>query len=231
MHPSIVEITIEKCGPKSFKRSLLVSKIYDISVPLQEKMPLWPGDPGFKWTQTKSIERGDAANISNISLGSHTGTHIDAPVHFVQGAKTIDKVSVETLIGKATVFNIDSRQRITEDDLKKLDLEGVTRALFKTRNSNLWKTGEFTDDFVAFDIPAAQYLAGKGVQLVGIDYLSVGPFEDGVGVHQAFLENEIVVVESINLSEVPAGDYELICLPLRILGSEGAPARALLREF
>lgn len=208
-----------------------MSKIYDISVSLQDKMPLWPGDPGFKWTQTKSIEQGEVANLSKISLGSHTGTHIDAPVHFVNDAKTIDKLPIEMLIGKAIVFEVDSEQRISETDLKKLDLEGVTRALFKTRNSSLWESDEFTDDFVAFDIPAAKYLAGKGVQLVGIDYLSVGPFEDGVGVHQAFLENEIVVVESINLSEVPAGEYELICLPLRILGSEGAPARALLREF
>lgn len=208
-----------------------MAKFYDISVNLQESMPLWPGDPGFKWTQTKSLEEGDVANVSVISMGSHTGTHIDAPVHFVKGSNTIDKVPVEVLIGKATVFQLDCHNRITAADLVKLDLDDVDRALFKTRNSGLWAKADFTPDFVSFDIPAAKYLVGKGVKLVGIDYLSVGPFEDGVGVHRAFLENNIVVVESINLSEVPGGEYELICLPLRVLGSEGAPARTLLRKL
>lgn len=208
-----------------------MGKIYDISVSLRESMPLWPGDPGYNWTQTKSIEKGEAANLSKMSLGSHTGTHLDAPVHFVKGAKTIDQMPVEALIGKVTVFEVDCMHRITRGDLEKLDIGGVSRALFKTRNSSLWSRDDFTADFVSFDVSAAEYLAGKGVQLVGIDYLSIGPFEDGVEVHQAFLKNDIMLLESVNLSGVAPGDYELICLPLKVLGSEGAPARAILREL
>lgn len=208
-----------------------MSKIYDISVSLQEKMPLWPGDPGFKLTQKKSMAKGATANISAISMGSHTGTHIDAPAHFVNGAQTVDKIPVEVLIGRASVFELDCPHHISVGDLETLDLDGVSRALFKTRNSDLWAKGEFTQDFVSFDMSAAGYLVDKGVKLVGIDYLSVGPFEDGVGVHLAFLGSGIVAMESINLSQVPAGEYELICLPLRVLGSEGAPARAVLKEL
>jgi len=207
-------------------------RIYDVSVAVHPAMPTWPGDSGFKRSLVHSIKEGASSDLSFITMGSHTGTHVDAPAHFIQGGPTVDELPVDTMIGQVIVFGLDVEKEITRSDLEVLDFDGNTRVLFKTRNSSLWELGKFTPDFVSFAPDAAQYLVGKGIKLVGIDYLSVGSFyEGGEYVHRIFLRNGVVVVESINLSDVSPGIYELICLPLKILGTEGAPARVLLREL
>jgi len=208
------------------------NKIYDISVDLKESMPVWPDNPEFKLEFQQSMAEGDEANLSLISMGSHTGTHVDAPSHFVQGAPTVDTMPLDILIGEATVFELDVKHNISATDLERLDLDDVKRALFKTRNSDLWQQEGFTPDFVFFDLSAAEFLIERGVKLVGIDYLSVGEFkgEEGVDVHRILLKNGVVVVEGLNLSGIHPGNYEIICLPLKLIGAEGSPARVVLRE-
>lgn len=206
-------------------------KIYDISIPLRAGMPVWPGDPGFKRTLFASFEK-VGYNVSMIMMGSHTGTHVDAPAHFIEGGATVDTFSLDVLVGQVIVFELAAEKEITRSDLEVLDFNDNTRVLFKTRNSSLWELSEFTPDFISFAPDAAQYLVDKGIKLVGIDYLSVGSFyEGGEYVHRIFLGNGVVVIESINLLDVPPGTYELMCLPLRIIGGEGAPARVLLKEI
>lgn len=205
--------------------------IYDITVTMQPSMPIWPGDPGFERTLYRSIAGGDSADVSIIKMGSHTGTHIDAPAHFLLGAPTVDELPLDVLVGEAGVFALEADDRIMSADLEKLKLDGYSRILLKTRNSSLWSGEGFTPDFVSLDPSAAEYLAEAGVKLAGIDYLSVGAYDDGVQVHRILLEHGMVVVEGLNLSEVMPGKYELMCLPLKILGADGAPARVLLREL
>ncbi len=205
-------------------------KLYDISIELRPGLPVWPGDPGFKRALYASFEKA-GYDVSMITMGSHTGSHVDAPAHFIEGGATVDMLPLDILVGKAAVLELGVEKEITRSDLETLDFGGNIRVLFKTRNSSLWELGEFTPDFVSFAPGAAQYLVDKGIKLVGIDYLSVGGFyEGGEYVHRIFLGNGVVVVESVNLSDVPPGIYELMCLPLRIIGGEGAPARVLLKE-
>jgi len=206
-------------------------RIYDVSVSIRQAMPTWPGDPGFGRTLVHSIEGGASSDVSEIRMGSHTGTHVDAPAHFISNGATVDKLPLDILVGEAAVFELDVQSRIIQTDLELLGIAGEVRVLFKTRNSALWKRDEFTDDFVSFSPEAARYLVEQGVKLVGIDYLSVGEYSKGVEVHHAFLENGVVVVEGLNLSSVKAGRYEMMCLPLKILDAEGSPARVLLREL
>lgn len=202
--------------------------IYDISVGIHESMPTWPGDPGFERTLAHAISEGASSDVSVIRMGSHTGTHVDAPAHFLQGAPTIEQLPLDVLVGEVMVVEIESEKSITAQELEAAGVAGETRVLCKTRNSALWETPEFTTDFVYFTPDAAEYLAGVGVRLVGIDYLSVGEYHQGVGVHQAFLKSGIVIVEGLNLSGVEPGRYEIMCLPLKIIGADGAPAQVLL---
>lgn len=205
-------------------------KIYDISVPLRPGIPIWPGDPGFKRALFASFEK-VGYDVSMITMGSHTGSHVDAPAHFIEGGATVDMLSLDILVGQVVVFELDVEKEIARSDLETLDFGDNIRVLFKTRNSSLWELDEFTPDFVSFTPDAAQYLVDKGIKLVGIDYLSVGGFyEGGEYVHRIFLGNGVVAVESINLSDVSPGTYELMCLPLRIIGGEGAPSRIVLKE-
>lgn len=206
-------------------------RIYDISVSIRPAMPTWPGDPGFNRTLVHSIEGGASSDVSEIRMGSHTGTHVDAPAHFISGGATIDKLPLDILVGEAAVFELDVQGQIIQADLEFLDITGEVLVLFKTRNSSLWKRDEFTDDFVSFSPEAARYLVDQGIKLVGIDYLSVGEYQKGTEVHRVFLENGVVVVEGLDLSNVKAGRYEMMCLPLKILDAEGSPARVLLREL
>ncbi|MCL6473060.1 MAG: cyclase family protein [Firmicutes bacterium] len=206
-------------------------RIYDISIPIRESMPTWPGDPGFERSLIRSIKAGAAYEASVIRMGSHVGTHVDAPAHFVLGAGTVDKLPLDILIGEVAVFELDVKEKITRDDLEGLKLADRRRVLFKTRNSKLWESDEFTPNYVYFTVDAANYLVGRGIRLVGIDYLSVAKFENGAEVHRIFLENGVIVIESLDLSAVRPGDYEIMCLPLKILGADGAPARVVLREL
>jgi arylformamidase len=207
-------------------------KIYDISLTVSPRMPVWPGDPPVWLERTMKLEDGDLANVTTFRSGVHAGTHIDAPFHFVPNGKTIDEISLEKLIGPVQVVEItDSVGLITGEILSKVDIEGgVKRILFKTRNSMDWERqiSTFQTDFVAVDATAAQALVNLGVQLVGIDYLSISPFFDQIPTHKILLEAEVIILEGLNLSQVSAGIYELFCLPVKLGGSDGAMARAVL---
>ena len=212
-----------------------IMKIYDISVLVYDGTPTWPGDPQLKMSLASSIARGDAANVTHLDMGAHTGTHLDAPFHFDANGTGIDQLSLETLVGPCRVFDLTSvTGNITAAALEKCDWRGVTRALFKTRNSQHWAKDdhEFDKEFTALAADSAAHLIEKGVELVGIDYLSVEAFGSKKHpVHEILLGMGVVIVESLNLSEVPAGDYELIALPVKLKDADGAPARVVLRTL
>jgi arylformamidase len=176
--------------------------------------------------------RGDAANVSQMSFGSHTGTHMDAPVHFVRGGEGIDRMPLDAAMGRARVLEIQDFTSINPDELVPHGIGSGERIIFKTRNSSLnWWTHEFIEDFVYISREAARYLAEREVRTVGVDYLSVGGFhKDGVETHQALLGAGIWVIEGLDLSRVEPGEHELICLPLKVEDGDGAPARVLLRR-
>jgi len=203
----------------------------DISVPLYTGMVHWPDNPPVSIERMMDIDRGDTANVSKLSMGVHTGTHMDAPVHFFPGGKGIDTMPLAATIGLARVIEIQDPESIKPDELRKHQIQSGERILFKTRNSTrCWQTDDFVKDFVYISHEAAEYLAAQQVQTVGVDYLSVGGFfKDGVETHHALLSAGIWIIEGLNLSNVQAGTYELICLPLKIEGSDGAPSRAVLR--
>ena len=204
----------------------------DVSVPLRSGMVHWPDNPPVRIERMLDMERGDAANVSLISLGAHTGTHMDAPVHFVRGGEGMDRMPLDATVGRARVVGIQDPTSIKPDELRPLGLAPGERVLFKTLNSaRVWQTDEFVEDFVYVSQEAARYLVECGVRTVGVDYLSVGGFhKDGVETHEALLGAGIWVIEGLDLSEVEPGEYELICLPLKVQGSDGAPARAILRK-
>jgi len=209
-------------------------KIYDITVPIYAKMPVYEGDPGVKIDAWSAFAKGDSSNVSMLNFGAHTGTHVDAPAHFIEGARKIDALSLEVLIGAARVIRVpDDLTEITSEFLERGDLSGVERLIFHTRNSAFWNQG-FRKDFTHLLPEAAQLLVERGVKLVGTDYLSIEKFHSGHHkTHLTLLANNVVIVEGLNLSDVPEGDYELICLPLKIAdgSGDGAPARAVLRSM
>lgn len=208
-------------------------KIYDITVTISAITPIYKGDPGVEFTSFKAIGRGDSANVSQLSFGVHTATHIDAPNHFVDGAKRVHEIDPAKLIGPCRV--IDIPKDVTAIEPKHLgDIKGIERVLFKTKNSEFWSTPDtgFRTDFAYITPSTATLLADYDVVLVGIDYLSIEKSgSPGHPVHIALLENEIVILEGVNLSDVPPGDYELICAPLKYDGAtgDGSPARTFLR--
>lgn len=203
----------------------------DVSVPLYTGMVHWPDNPPVLIERILAIDRGDTANVSKLSLGAHTGTHMDAPVHFLSGGRGIDTMPLAATIGLARVIEISDPESIKPEELEPCQIQHGERVLFKTRNSiRCWQTDDFVKDFVYISHEAAQYLAVQQVQTVGVDYLSVGGFfKDGVETHHALLAAGIWIIEGLNLSSIQPGTYELICLPLKIVGSDGAPARAILR--
>ena len=205
----------------------------DVSVPLRSGMVHWPDNPPVKIERMLDIEHGDAANVSTISMGSHTGTHMDAPLHFVRGGKGLDEMPLEVTIGHARVIEIHDPESVKPNELRPHEIRSGERILFKTRNSaRRWYEEAFIEDFVYVSQEAARYLAALEVLTVGIDYLSVGGFvKDGVETHQALLGAGIWVIEGLDLSQVEPGQYELICLPLKVKGGDGAPARAILRSI
>jgi arylformamidase len=206
--------------------------IYDITVPIRSGMPVYEGDPGIEIKPWSALAAGDSANVSFLHFGAHTGTHVDAPAHFIEGARKIDALALETLIGPARVIRVpDELAEIDLDFLAGCDLEQVERILFHTRNSAFWSEG-FRKDFAHLSPEAAGKLVDLGVKLVGTDYLSIEKFHSGHHrTHLALLSQNVIIVEGLNLTDVPAGDYELICLPLKIAegAGDGAPARAILR--
>jgi len=205
--------------------------MYDISVGVSPEITVWPGDPPVVLERVKSMENGDEANVSRIQSGVHVGTHIDAPIHFVEGGATVDAIPLRSLLGRAYVVDLRKADVLDAATLESARIPPRTRRLlFKTRNSELWTSGEssFQRDFVAVDASGAEWLVKKGVKLVGVDYLSVAPFNDGVATHRILLEAGVVVVEGLNLARVSKGRYTLYCLPVKLMGSDGAPARAVL---
>jgi arylformamidase len=205
----------------------------DVSVPLRSGMVHWPDNPPVQIERTLSIEYGDVANVSKISMGAHTGTHMDGPIHFVREGQGLDEMPLTATIGRARVIEIRDPGSIKPDELHPHRLQCGERILFKTQNSaRRWSSEDFMEDFVYISQGAARYLADRGIQTVGVDYLSVGGFrKDGEETHRALLEAGTWVIEGLELSEVEPGEYELICLPVKIERSDGAPARAILRPI
>jgi arylformamidase len=209
-----------------------VNEWIDISVPVRNGMVHWPGDPDFHIERATDQEKGDVATVSRISLGVHTGTHMDAPLHFIRHARSIDTMPLEATVGPARVIPIRDLKSIKREELVEHGITAGERILFKTANSeHSWESDRFDESFVFISQDGARYLAEVGVLTVGVDYLSVGGFrEDGVETHAALLGAGIWIIEGLNLRGVEPGEYELICLPLKLIGSEGAPARAVLRR-
>jgi arylformamidase len=200
----------------------------DVSVPIYDGMVHWPDNPPIQIHAIMHVERGDIATVSALNMGTHTGTHIDGPNHFIPGAAGTDAVPLENLIGAARVIEIEDHSAVKRDELLKHNLESSERLLFKTQNSQqCWNTSNFVSNFISVAEDAASYLAELKTLAVGIDYLSMGSPE----VHRTLLGAGVVIVEGLNLSEVTPGKYEFLCLPLRIRGGDGAPARALLKPI
>jgi len=211
-----------------------MKKIIDISLPLKPDIPVWPDSIGFHITPTKTLEAGDEANLSRLECDVHVGTHIDAPGHFIKGGNAVEQIDLDNLIGPAWVAFLPDVKAVTADDLNKLELSAeIRRLLLKTRNSELWARGEteFKKDFVALTPDAAQWIVDKGINLIGIDYLSIQCFGDSPLTHRILLESDVIILEGLNLCGVHSGIYELICLPLNLVGAEGAPARAVLQTM
>jgi arylformamidase len=209
-------------------------RIWDVSVPVRHGGLVYPGNPPISITAVQSIAQGDTANVSRIDLGSHTGTHVDAPLHFMDGGAGVDELPLDVLVGPARLVAFgDEVMSVGEAELRRYDLRGVTRLLLRTRNSAWLASGsaEFHPDFTHVAPDGAEYLVSIGIRLVGVDYLSVEQFRSPHHrTHKTLLSNGVVIVEGLVLSEPPPGDYELYCLPMLLAGIDGAPARAVLME-
>lgn len=205
----------------------------DVSVTVRDGMPHWPDNPPVVVERVMDLGRGDDCNLSHLAMGVHSGTHMDGPVHFVPGAAGLDEMPLTATMGAARVIEIEHPREVTVSELRRHQLRPGERILFRTSNSHrAWKSSSFVEDFVYISGPAATYLAETGVRTVGIDYLSVGGYHaDGAAVHRILLDAGIWIIEGLDLSPVTAGQYEMICLPVKLHGSDGAPARAILRPL
>ena len=189
-------------------------------------MVVYPGDPTMSLTRVQSLAAGDIANVSQMELGVHTGTHVDAPLHFVDGAPAVEALDLDLLVGPAQVVEVTGPGDIGPDALHAVG-DGTERILFKTRNSAAWADEAFYEDYASISPEAAARLVAVGVRLVGVDYLSVG----GVETHQTLLRADVIAVEGLDLRAIEPGWYTLICLPLKLVGADGAPARAVLVDL
>jgi arylformamidase len=212
-------------------------RIYDLSVPLSAATPTYPGDPGIDIQPWLTLANGDAANVSLISFGLHSGTHVDAPAHFIEGGAKVDSLPLDSLIGEVEVVEVADHIRVIEEDFVTAKcMSSSQRILFKTRNSAFWNNTAdgFHEDYTYIDPAAAKRLVELGIKLVGIDYLSVEEFKSTTfQTHHTLLSQGIVIVEGLDLREVTSGMYELFCLPLKIAAGsgDGAPARVILRTL
>ena len=209
--------------------------IYDISLTISPNLPTWPGDPALELEQIESMDKGAHANVTHLSAAVHLGTHVDAPHHFLNDGRTVENLPLEVLTGPCYVTQLpDGIEAITAEVLDRSEITSeMKRVLFGTSNSHLWAKGEtaFQTDFVAITEDGAEWLVERGIQLVGVDYLSVAPYGESVPTHTVLLKAGVVVVEGLNLSKIVRGFYDLYCLPLKIAGSDGAPARAILIQL
>lgn len=205
--------------------------IYDVSVPITNTMPVWPSDPPVKLTGRSHLSRDKShtVRVTSIEMGSHTGTHIDAPWHFVEGGKFLHEVPLEVLVGPATIFEILGTRSIRLEHVERLALRGVERVLFRTDNSSHWNDGKFYEEFVYLEPDAARVLVDQGVKLVGIDYLSIDQYKsEKHPSHFVLLERNVVILEGLDLSRTPPGTYHLTALPLNLHSADGAPTRVIL---
>ena len=207
----------------------------DLSLPMRSSTVHWPGHPRYTVEDMMSMEEGAVMNVTSFAMCSHFGTHIDAPRHYVNSGTAVDELPADVLIGPCRVVSFNGPGHISKDFIETVDLEGVTRLLIRTRNSEFINLPEFREDYIALTQEAAKLLVEKGVRLLGVDGYSIGPFEpeEGVPVHQIFLGAgpEQVAIEEIDLSNVDAGDYKIIALPMRLTGLEAAPARVMLGKI
>lgn len=206
-------------------------RTYDITLTITPQMAVWPGDPSVNIQRISSIALGDNANVSQMTMSVHTGTHVDAPDHFLNNGKTVEGLSLDLLVGRAYVLHLPDVELITASVLMHAEIPPRTRRLlFKTRNSEYWAkgNGEFHTDFVGLSVDAAELLVDRNVKLVGIDYLSIAPYKMGIPVHTILLNAGVVVIEGLDLSKVSQGRYTLHCLPLKLGGADGAPTRCIL---
>jgi arylformamidase len=209
------------------------SEWIDVSVPLRNGMVTWPGDAKFERSSTLQMAQGDPCNLSQISTTAHIGTHMDAPRHFLADGAGIETMPIAATMGRARVIEIADPEVIRTSEVEPHHLAKGERILFKTKNSrDCWKTDQFQEKYVYIEPETAHYLAQRGIQTVGVDYLSVGGFESGgPETHRVLLGAGIWIIEGLDLEHVEPGEYELFCLPLKIIGSDGAPARAVLRKL
>ncbi len=208
-----------------------MARFFDVTVPLSAAVPVFPGDPRFHMELSHRIADGQPYNVGRITMGAHSGTHVDAPYHFLADGKTVDQLPLEILIGKCRVIELGTRDKISRADLEGQDLRDDLRVLLKTRMSGQLTNREFQEDFVYLTPDGAQYLVQAGIKLVGIDYLSVEKFgSEDFAAHHALLGAGVVIVEGLDLSEVEPGEYDMTCLPLRLVGGDGSPARVVLKE-
>ena len=205
--------------------------IHDVTVPITNSMPVWPGDPQVRLSPKAHLSRDKShtVRLTAIEMGSHTGTHVDAPYHFVEGGKRLHEIPLEQLTGKATVFEIAGVRSIGLGNLEHRKWDGIERVLFKTDNSQHWQDEKFYEEFIYLEPDGAEFLVQRGIQLVGIDYLSIDEFKsEKHPTHFALLTRDIVILEGLNLSKVPAGEYTLLALPLNLQDADGAPSRVIL---
>ncbi len=209
-------------------------KIFDISLPISPDLPVWPGDPPVVLERVRTRSEGSASNDSRIACSVHSGTHVDAPLHFIDQGASVEHLPLDILVGPAALVEVPEADIITQEILENQPLpEETKRLLIKTRNSALWQdaTQAFNPDFVALDSQAARWVVDRGIRLIGVDYLSVQLFNDkDPTTHRVLLEAGVVILEGLDLRAVKPGNYKLICLPIKLVGSDGAPARTILIE-
>lgn len=208
-----------------------VPKWLDVSVPLAAGIPAYPGNPEFELQPVKRIADGGSSNVSRLVMGTHTGTHVDAPKHFFDDGAGVDALPLDLLLGRSRVVEVTTRGGIEAEELAAAGLREDIRVLLKTSNSELWNGEGFREDYTYLTEGGARYLVEQGVKVVGIDYLSVEQFKKAGGpAHRALLSHGVVIIEGLNLAEAEPGMYEMYCLPLRVVGGDGAPARVILKR-
>lgn len=206
-------------------------KLIDVSVPLDAHLPTYPDNTPFSLEPIKRIARGDSSNVSTLHMSAHTGTHVDAPRHFFDAGPGTEALPLEMLLGRARVIEVASRTGIAAEDLEPIGLAGEIRLLIKTHNSSFWGSPTFREDYVGVTDSGAKHLVARGIKVVGVDYLSVEQFKNvGKPAHHVLLGAGTIVIEGLDLRGVEPGIYDMLCLPLRVVGSDGAPARVVLRR-
>lgn len=208
-----------------------MSEWIDISIPLSGATVVWPGDPPLQIQRISDMEHGAGSNLTSLTMSVHSGTHVDAPLHFLRQGASVDRLGLSAMVGVARVIQVGGRPSVSRHELETHRIRKGERLLFRTANSRrAWDSKPFDHGYVHLSADAAEYLAGRKVRLVGVDYLSVASMEDAAFVHRILLKAGICIVEGLDLRAVCPGSYDLVCLPLRIAGAEGAPARAILRS-